>query len=99
MGTSRRRYLVAYDIRDDRRLRRVAATKKGFGWRMQYSVFIADLDGVELVDLKTRLGALLDHAADSVAFIDVGLPQERGRSSFAFMGVHPKLPEAGAVVI
>ena len=97
--SSRRRYVVAYDIRDDKRLRKVHKTMKEFGWSMQYSVFISDLDVMELIELKLRLASVLDHDCDSVAMIDVGLPTERGRSAFEFLGVAPVLPTAGATVI
>ena len=40
---SRRRYLVAYDIRDDRRLRSIAVCTEGYGNAIQYSVFVCDL--------------------------------------------------------
>jgi len=39
---ARRRYLVAYDIRDDRRLRSIAGCMEGYGTRIQYSVFVCD---------------------------------------------------------
>ncbi|MFV0407989.1 MAG: CRISPR-associated endonuclease Cas2 [Propioniciclava sp.] len=96
---NRHRFLLAYDIRDPRRLRLVHRMAKEFGWAMQYSVFVADLDGVELSELKMRLAEVLDHSADSVAIINVGLPDERGRSSFQFLGVKPMIPTVGPVVI
>lgn len=96
---SRRRYLVAYDIRDSRRLRQVHKTMKEFGWSMQYSVFVSDLDKMELVELKVRLADIIDHGVDSIAVIDVGLPTERGRSCFDFLGDRPTLPIAGPLVI
>ena len=95
----RRRYLLAYDIRDDRRLRKVHKTAKAFGWSMQYSVFVCDVDAMELIDLKLRLAEILDHDEDSVAVIDVGLPQDRGRSCFTFLGIAPDLPTGGPVII
>ena len=99
MSKGRRRYLVAYDIRDPVRLRRVHKTMKAFGWSMQYSVFICDLDIPELMALRTALGEHIHHGLDSVAFIDLGEPQERGRNCFSFMGSAPTLPTAGPVVI
>jgi len=95
----RRRYMVAYDIRDERRLRKVHRTMKAYGWAMQYSVFVSDLDRMEMVELKLRLAEIIDHRADSVALIEVGLPAERGRVCFDFLGVHPDLPVSGAVII
>jgi CRISPR-associated protein Cas2 len=44
---ARRRYLVAYDIRDDRRLRQIASCMEGYGERIQYSVFVCDLSDQE----------------------------------------------------
>jgi CRISPR-associated protein Cas2 len=99
VSKGRRRYLVAYDIRDEKRLRRVHKTMKGFGWSMQYSVFICDLDRVELFDMQTRLGDAIHHRADSIAIVDLGDPHERGRACFDFMGLSPSLPTAGPVVI
>lgn len=96
---SRRRYLVAYDIRESRRLRQVHKTMKEFGWSMQYSVFVSDLDKMELMDLKLRLVDIIDQGVDSIAVIDVGLPAERGRSCFDFLGDRPTLPVAGPLVI
>jgi len=95
----RRRYVVAYDIRDNRRLRKVHKTMKAYGWAMQYSVFVSDLDRMELVELKLRLAEIVDHRADSIALIEVGLPAERGRVCFDFLGVRPELPAAGPLII
>lgn len=66
---------------------------------MQLSVFICDLDVSEVLDLKARIEDIIDHAVDSVAFIDVGLPEERGRRCFDFLGVAPVLPRAGPVIL
>ena len=99
MSRERRRYLVAYDVRDSRRLRRVHKTMKEFGWAMQYSVFVSDLDGVELSELRLRLADIIDHDDDSIAIVDVGLPLDRGRSSFSFMGARPDMPRSGPVIL
>jgi len=99
MSAGRQRYLVAYDIRDDKRLRQVHKTIKGYGWAMQYSVFICDLDRMEYFALMGDLGAAIHHGLDSVAIIALGDPRERGRSCFEFLGVAPILPTAGSIVI
>ncbi len=95
----RQRFLVAYDIRDPKRLRQVHKTAKEFGWAMQYSVFVADLDRMELVELRMRMAEIIDHGEDSVAVINVGSPADRGRSAFEFLGVAPDLPTSGPVII
>jgi CRISPR-associated protein Cas2 len=62
-------YLVAYDICDAKRLRKVAHTCEDFGFRRQYSVFLCRLTAVELVRLKSRLYDIIDLAVDQVLFI------------------------------
>ncbi len=96
---NRKRYLVAYDIREDKRLRLVYKTMKGYGWRMQYSVFICDLDFMELITMKSDLGDIIHHGADSIAIIDLGSPQERGSTCFQFMGTSLALPDTGPTII
>lgn len=96
---SRKRYLVCYDIRDPVRLRKVHKKMKGFGWAMQYSVFVCDLSPVEVFALRSEVGSLINHDVDSVALIDCGDPADRGRSSFSFLGPIPDLPTSGAVVL
>jgi len=95
----RRRFLVCYDIRDPKRLRQVHKTMKGFGWPMQYSVFICDLDRREYFDMETSLGTIIHHGVDAIAMIDLGEPAERGRRCFTFMGAVPVLPTTGLVII
>lgn len=95
----RRRYLIAYDIRDDHRLRAVQRTMKGYGWRMQYSVFICDLDAIELLTLRADIDALINHTNDSIALIDLGKPDERGTACFEFMGAPPRLPTTGPLIL
>ena len=66
---------------------------------MQYSVFVCDLDPMEVFSLRAKIGVLIDHKADSIAMIDCGDPAERGRSCFSFLGPLPTLPTAGPVVL
>ena len=62
-------YLVAYDICDPKRLRKVAKTCEDFGFRRQYSVFVCRLTAVDLVRLKGRLYDVIDLKVDQVLFI------------------------------
>jgi CRISPR-associated protein Cas2 len=90
---------MAYDIRDPKRLRRVHKIAKGFGWAMQYSVFICDVDAIELLDLKRAVGDVINSAEDAVAFIDIGEPSTVGRSAFTFLGVAVPLPTSGVLIV
>ncbi len=94
---ARRRYLVAYDIRDDRRLRSIAGCMEGYGERIQYSVFICDLSDREMIGMRTDVEALMKMTEDSVMVIDLG--QAGDSSRFLFLGHHDKLPSSTAVVI
>jgi CRISPR/Cas system-associated endoribonuclease Cas2 len=62
---------------------------KSFGWSLQYSVFVCDLDASEVFALRAQLGSIISHGVDAIALIDVGDPKDRGRSCFSFLGPHP----------
>jgi CRISPR-associated protein Cas2 len=62
-------YLVAYDICDPKRLRKVAKTCEDFGFRRQYSVFICRITAADLVRLKSRLYDIIELQEDQVLFI------------------------------
>jgi CRISPR-associated protein Cas2 len=96
---SRRRYLVAYDIRDPKRLRLVFRAMKEYGEHLQYSVFICDLDGAEKPAMQLHLANLIKHSEDSVVIVDLGVAADRGRLCFEFMGTHRPLPGGGPVVV
>ena len=81
-------YLVAYDICDSKRLRKVAQTCEDFGFRRQYSVFLCRLAATDLVRLKSRLYDIINLDQDQVLFIplcnrcaegteSLGLPVEK----------------------
>jgi len=62
-------WIVAYDISDPRRLRRVATACEDFGVRRQYSVFLCRLSATDLVRLRSRLYDIIDLQQDQVLFI------------------------------
>ena len=81
-------YLVAYDICDPKRLRKVAHTCEDFGFRRQYSVFLCRLSAKDLVRLKSRLYDIINLKEDQVMFVplcnrcaegieSIGLPVEK----------------------
>jgi CRISPR-associated protein Cas2 len=94
---ARRRFLVAYDIRDHRRLRRIAGCMEGYGLRVQYSVFVCDLSGQEKVLMRGDIEALMKMSEDSVMIIGLGAAGDA--SGFLFLGHHEKLPVSEAVII
>lgn len=95
----RTRYLVAYDIREQRRLRRVHKVAKNFGEPLQYSLFVCDLTAIELLSLKAALRAEAHLGADSIGIFDLGEPTGRGVRCVEFIGVSRDLPEPGEAAI
>ena len=94
---ARRRYLVAYDIRDDRRLHSIAGCMEGYGMRIQYSVFVCDLSDREKVIMRGDIEGLMKASEDSVMLVDLG--QAGDSSRFVFLGRHEKLPTSSPVII
>jgi CRISPR-associated protein Cas2 len=94
----RNRYLLTYDIRHPRRLRRVHAVAKDYGDPLQYSVFVCDLTKVELVDMKTRLIEEMNQQDDSVGIFDLGAPTGRGLTCVEFIGARRPLPGDEAAI-
>jgi CRISPR-associated protein Cas2 len=77
-------WLVAYDIADPKRLRKVARTCEDFGLRRQFSVFFCRLSATDLVRLRSRLYDIIDLDRDQVLFIPLcrrcaGLIESLGR--------------------
>ncbi|MCW2952789.1 MAG: hypothetical protein JWQ48_1959 [Conexibacter sp.] len=88
----RTRYLLAYDIRDQRRLRRVHRVATDFGEPLQYSLFVCDLTQVELSRFKSALLDEMKTTEDSVSIFDLGAPAGRGVKCIEFIGRRRKLP-------
>ncbi len=65
-------YIVAYDIANNRRWRRVFKTMHGFGQWLQLSVFQCRLSRRRRAELETRLLEIVKAGEDHVLLIDVG---------------------------
>jgi CRISPR-associated protein Cas2 len=61
-------HLVSYDVRDPKRLRRVAKKLEGYGTRIQLSVFRCRLDQESLEKLHWELNQLM-HDEDDLLMI------------------------------
>jgi CRISPR-associated protein Cas2 len=59
-------HLVAYDIRDPKRLRRVAKVCADYGVRVEYSVFECDLSEEQFGDLWIDLVKEIDRGEDRI---------------------------------
>lgn len=85
----RRLYLIAYDIRQDKRLRKVHRCLQGFGDALQYSVFAAILSPAEKARLIAALHPLIQHREDTVMIADLGPHEGHTARSIEYLGQHP----------
>ncbi len=62
----RKHWLLAYDIRDPRRLQRIHAYMSKHGWPLQYSVFGLEMSEQKLRDVLDDLSHLMDTTKDDI---------------------------------
>ena len=70
--STRRRYLVTYDIADDKRRNQVFKACRMQGDHTQYSVFVAECDSRELIAFQAELETMIDARDDQILFADLG---------------------------
>jgi CRISPR-associated protein Cas2 len=95
----RNAYIVAYDISDATRLRRVYKKMRAFGDRIQFSVFRCELNASELVLLQAALTDLIHTRDDQVLVIPLGPVQGRHDSGIRALGRPFVDTERRAVVV
>ena len=91
-------YVVAYDISDPKRWRRVFKTMKGYGRWLQLSVFHCRLDGGRRAEMAMALEQLIDRETDHVIILDLG-PAEDVEFAVESLGKTFEPIERRAVVI
>ncbi len=64
-------YMVCYDISDDGRRREVQRTLKGYGKRVQYSVFDCNISDLQYRRLRDEILSRIDKDSDSVRFYPI----------------------------
>lgn len=89
---------MAYDIRDQKRLHRVAKTIGAHGDRLQFSVFLCDLDSIEYKRLQAKLSEVIHHDADSVLMLDLGETSSFSETQFDYLGPKPQMPRRTASI-
>jgi CRISPR-associated protein Cas2 len=97
-GADENLYIVAYDISDQRRWRRVFRLMNGYGEWLQLSVFQCRLSQRRRVELKLALGEILDHAQDHVVILDLG-PAASIRPRVESLGKPFTMVERGPVIV
>ena len=95
----RNRYIVAYDVSDGKRLRRVYKKMHGFGDALQYSLFACDLSSKERVLMEEALTEIIDLKEDRVIIIDIGPAEGRGENVVRTLGRQTKPKQREALVV
>lgn len=90
-------YIVSYDIRDQRRWRKVYKTMKGYGEWLQLSVFQCRLNKMRFLKMEAALNEKISHKEDHVLILDLG-PADDVRPRVHSIGV-PFAPPAHEPVI
>lgn len=78
-------WIIAYDIADDRRRRRVADRLGETAERVQESVFEGWFAAAEAKRLAQELRALIDEAEDAIRFYPLGAAEPARRQAFGEM--------------
>lgn len=91
-------YLVAYDISDQKRWRRVFKIMNGYGEWLQLSVFQCRLNRVRHAELIALLDEIIHHDHDHVVIMDVG-PAEKVKPRVTSLGKEFSPVERGPVIV
>lgn len=97
--SARTTYLVAYDVGDSKRLRKVHKTMCGYGDAVQFSVFQCTLTASQRELMLTDLSEIIHHMQDRILIVDLGPEDGRARRAISVLGRQPLPPEHGPVVL
>lgn len=95
----RRCYLVCYDIRNPKRLRRVHKVLKGYGEAWQFSVFFCVLKDIDRVRLQADLEEQMNLKEDQAMILDLGPNEEQARKAATVVGQPLPDQDSGVVVV
>lgn len=95
----RRCYLVCYDIRNPKRLRRVHKILKGYGEAWQFSVFFCVLKDIDRVRLQSDLEEQMNLKEDQTMILELGRNEEEARKAATVIGQSLPDQDSGTIVI
>jgi len=95
----RRCYLVCYDIRNPKRLRRVHKVMKGYGEAWQYSIFFCVLKDIDRVRLQSDLEEQMNLKEDQAMLVDLGADEKKAREAATILGQSLPQADSGVVVV
>lgn len=100
--TTRRHYLVSYDIacdeQGDKRRNKVFEALLARGDHIQFSVFFCQLNARELAELKQQLIPLIHHTEDQVLIVDLGPARSSVEESTLSLGRPFVMPSRARIV-
>jgi CRISPR-associated protein Cas2 len=95
----RRCYLVCYDIRDPKRLRRIHKVLKGYGEPWQFSIFFCVLKDIDRVRLQIDIEEQMHQREDQVMILDLGANEHKARKAATVLGQPLPAQDSGIVVV
>ena len=95
----RRCYLVCYDIRHPKRLRRVHKVLKGYGESWQFSIFFCVLKDIDRVRLQADLEERMNLKEDQTVILDLGPNERKARKAVTVIGQPLPEQDSGVVVV
>jgi CRISPR-associated protein Cas2 len=95
----RNSYLVCYDISDDKRLRQVFKTMRGYGDHLQYSVFECQFTSTDLIRCRADLNRIIHHDEDQVLFVNLGPADNRGERVITALGKPYTAMDAPCIIV
>ena len=95
----RNAYLVCYDVCDDKRLRKIYRTMRGWGDHLQLSVFRCELSKKERAEMVESVMPIINQNEDQVLIVDLGPADGRGGLAFESIGRPYTAPERVATII
>jgi len=95
----RHAYLLAYDIAEPARWRKIHELAQGHGARLQYSVFRCELDQTEFQRLRNRIVEEIHHREDRVMLIDLGPLDGQEAKRITCLGSATLPPPSGPAIL
>jgi CRISPR-associated protein Cas2 len=95
---NRKRFLVTYDVSDDKRRTQIFKTLYAYGDHAQYSVFFCELSAREYVDLCGKLRRVLHEKEDQILILDLGPAANPLDSGLHCLG-RPYRPTSAVLVV
>ena len=87
-------WLILYDIRDARRLRRVEKIVSSYAWRVQKSVFESDASEETIKIMKRRLNYVIDENEDFILVFNVCERDWQKREKYGINSEHEILNDS-----